>query len=66
VFPKNKIKKMETRINNIAGDFDEIEITCPRCNSTNVVVTANENGYFEIIECFRCGYKKINRLINKN
>lgn len=48
---------MEARIGNIAGNFEDVDITCPRCSSSNVIVDADENGYFEVIECGRCGYK---------
>ena len=41
---------METPIGNIPGDFEQVELSCPRCNNTQVIVGANENGYFEIKE----------------
>ena len=49
---------MEYPIGNICGDFEQVETTCPRCNSNQVTIIADSNGYFYIIECYKCGYKK--------
>ena len=49
---------MEYPIGNICGDFEQVETTCPRCNSNQVAVAADSNGYFSVIECHKCGYKK--------
>ncbi|MEM0465541.1 MAG: hypothetical protein QXW97_02460 [Candidatus Pacearchaeota archaeon] len=49
---------MESRIGNITGNFDEYDITCPRCGNKRVVISADENGYFSVVECLNCGYNK--------
>ncbi|MBR9704956.1 hypothetical protein GOV12_06085 [Candidatus Pacearchaeota archaeon] len=54
--------KMETRMNNLAGNFEEYEITCPKCDSKNVVISADENGYFGVIECGRCGFRNYSKI----
>ncbi len=54
---KNK-QKMETPIGNIPGDFEQVELSCPRCSYAQVIVEANENGYFEVKECPKCGFRK--------
>lgn len=48
---------MEFPIGNIAGDFEHVETTCPRCDSNQVAVSADSNGYFYVVECHKCGYK---------
>lgn len=49
---------MEFPTGNIAGDFDQIDLTCPKCGSNQVIVKANNAGYFEVSECKKCGYRK--------
>lgn len=50
---------MESRIGNIPGDFEDVDLTCPRCNSSQVIVQADNKGYFEVTECHKCGFKKL-------
>ncbi|MDP2926330.1 MAG: hypothetical protein Q8N99_08180 [Nanoarchaeota archaeon] len=38
--------------------YSEIDIRCPRCNSDKISVYENSHGYFEIVNCYECGYKK--------
>ena len=40
-------------------DNDEVDIRCPNCNSTNVTVSEDQEGHFEITACYSCGYKKL-------
>lgn len=40
------------------GSVDDLEIKCPRCGSTNVAISADSKGYFEVVECHKCGYVK--------
>jgi hypothetical protein len=53
-------QKMEYPIGNIAGDFEYVETTCPRCNSNQVSIAADSDGYFFIKECYKCGFKNLN------
>lgn len=50
---------MEYPIGNIAGDFEQVEITCPRCSSNQVLVNLDSHGYFSVVECHKCGYRNI-------
>ena len=54
---------MEFPIGNMAGDFERVDTSCPRCGSTQVVVGVDSNGYFYTSECMRCGYRHPERLI---
>ena len=49
---------MEYPIGNIEGDFEQVETTCPKCDSRQVAVTADSDGYFSVMECYKCGYRK--------
>jgi len=49
---------METRIGNIPGDFEDVELMCPRCGSSQVMIETKSNGFFEVAECHKCGYRK--------
>jgi len=49
---------MEYPIGNIEGDFEHVETTCPKCDSRQVAVAADSDGYFTVIECHKCGYKQ--------
>ena len=49
--------KMEYPIGNIAGEFEDVETTCPKCDSSQVAVAADSDGYFFVKECYKCGYK---------
>ena len=37
----------------------ELEIKCPKCRSEEILVGMNNNGYFWISQCNKCGYKKL-------
>ena len=52
---------MEYPIGNIAGDFEQVETTCPRCDSNQVTIAADSRGYFFVRECAKCGYKNYNK-----
>ena len=41
------------------GDFS-IHIKCPKCNSEEVVVEEDKHGYFSVLSCNKCRYKKKN------
>jgi uncharacterized Zn finger protein len=42
------------------GDWAKVELNCPNCSSDKVVVSIDEFGYYKVIECYKCGYKKLN------
>lgn len=48
---------MESPIGNIPGDFEQVDLSCPRCGSNEVIASANEKGYFEVQECRKCGFR---------
>jgi Zn ribbon nucleic-acid-binding protein len=41
-----------------AGSLEEIDIRCPKCNSSKVLVSTDKEGYYDVLECLNCGYKK--------
>lgn len=49
---------MESRIGNLPGEFEDIELLCPNCGSDRVVIEANGDGFFRIVHCNKCGYKR--------
>lgn len=48
---------MEYRTANMPGEFEDVEITCPKCDSTQVLVVTSEEGYFKVLQCFKCGFR---------
>ena len=40
---------------------DDYEFSCPNCGSDKVVVS-EENGYYYISSCMKCGYKRESKL----
>ncbi len=51
--------QMETRIGNMPGEFEDVDLMCPRCGGNQVIVEMNKGGYFEVSECHKCGFKKM-------
>ncbi len=43
--------------------YGTIEITCPKCDSENVLISQDEEGHFWISRCYKCGYEK--KMINE-
>ena len=39
------------------GDYS-IPIKCPKCKSEEVIVEEDEEGYFYVLKCNKCGYSK--------
>ena len=39
------------------GDYS-IHIKCPKCKGEDVVVEEDEEGYFQVLKCNKCGYVK--------
>lgn len=40
-----------------SGDYEPLYLVCPKCSSKNVVVAFDNEGYFQVAECNKCGYK---------
>ena len=40
--------------------YDDDKIRCPNCSSNKVAINVNSQGYYEVVSCSKCGYKKIN------
>jgi len=55
---------MEYPIGNIEGNFGQVDMICPRCDSTKVAIVADSRGYFYVVECSKCGYRNISIKIN--
>ncbi len=49
---------MEGSIHKTPGTYEEISITCPKCSSSKVTISVDEKGYFKVLECSKCDYKK--------
>jgi len=45
-------------ITKIPGTYEEVSIHCPKCNSKEITVAIDSRGYYEVIECYECGYQK--------
>ncbi|MBR9704955.1 hypothetical protein GOV12_06080 [Candidatus Pacearchaeota archaeon] len=48
---------MAEYIKKSAGSLEEIDIRCPKCNSSDVIVFEDKEGYYDVLECNKCGYK---------
>ncbi|VVB77701.1 Uncharacterised protein [uncultured archaeon] len=53
---------MVENIIKIPGTYDELDVRCPRCHSSDVLIFESINGYYGVIECYNCGYKKSQKL----
>ena len=43
----------------VAGSREEIDLRCPKCKSIDVTAYEEEaGGYYGVLECNKCGYKK--------
>jgi len=49
---------MAEHITKTPGTYDEIDIRCPKCDSHNVTIVESSRGYYEIVQCYGCGYNK--------
>ncbi len=36
----------------------ELEIKCPKCRSEDILIDLENNGYFWVSQCNKCGYRK--------
>ena len=39
------------------GDYS-ISIKCPKCKSEEVIIEEDDEGYFHVLKCNKCGYEK--------
>ena len=40
----------------------ELEIKCPKCRSEDILIDMENNGYFWVSQCNKCGYKDKSRV----
>lgn len=52
---------MENHLLKLAGSLEEINVKCPKCNSRQVVIIKNREGYYEVLDCQKCGYHNPNK-----
>jgi len=49
-------------IGNITGRFTggdySICIKCPKCKSEEIIIEEDEEGYYQVLKCNKCGYEK--------
>jgi hypothetical protein len=45
----------------LGGKREEIELRCPKCKCLEVTVYCDMQGYYDVLECNKCGYKKSNK-----
>ena len=49
-------------IGNITGRFTggdySITIKCPKCRSEEIIIEEDEEGYYRVLKCNKCGYEK--------
>jgi len=45
----------------VGGSKEQIEIRCPKCKTTDVTVYCDLQGYYDVLDCNKCGYKKSNK-----
>jgi transposase-like protein len=60
------LKNLEKKMNEdfvVPSGYDNLEITCPRCGSFNVVVVLENFGYYRVEKCHNCGYKSTENMI---
>ncbi len=39
------------------GDYS-VSIKCPKCKSEEVIIEEDDDGYFHVLKCNKCGYVK--------
>lgn len=42
----------------LAGSLEEVDVRCPKCKSQDIVAYGEEDGYYGVLECNKCGFKK--------
>lgn len=48
----------DSHIIKLAGSREEIDLRCPKCKSLDVTVYCDLQGYYDVLECNKCGYVK--------
>ena len=54
----NLTMEQEGFIIKIAGSRKVVEIRCPKCKSSEIIAIQDKDGYYDVSECTKCGYKK--------
>ncbi len=54
---------MENHLLKLAGAREEILAKCPKCGSNEVVLMKSKEGFYEVFECNKCGYKNPNKML---
>lgn len=54
---------MENHLLKLAGAREEILTKCPKCESREVVLVKSQEGYYEVLECKKCGYKNEKKML---
>ncbi|MFA7707878.1 MAG: hypothetical protein WCX73_02930 [Candidatus Pacearchaeota archaeon] len=44
-------------VEKIGGTDSGIHLACPKCGSTDVIITVLEDGRYGVEECTKCSYK---------
>jgi hypothetical protein len=47
----------KSHIIKVCGSREEVELRCPKCKTLDVVVYCDIQGYYDVLECNKCGYK---------
>jgi hypothetical protein len=42
----------------VGGSREQIELRCPKCKTLDVTVYCDVQGYYDVLECNKCGFKK--------
>ena len=59
MFAQSDLKIMANSFQKFPITEDDVIITCPRCDSTKVLVKLNTNNFYEVKECHECGYRNL-------
>ena len=42
----------------VGGSREEVDIRCPKCKTPDVTTYCDIQGYYDVLECNKCGFKK--------
>jgi hypothetical protein len=45
----------------VGGSREEIDLRCPKCKTLDVIVYCDRQGYYDVLECNKCGYLNNNK-----
>ncbi len=54
---------MENHLLKLAGAREEILAKCPKCGCNDVILIKSKEGFFEVFECKKCGYKNEKKML---